>query len=51
MIAKFKVDNSKGNFWDKYFQPMPIEIMFPEKDEINQELQRAKKVFNEKYFR
>lgn len=51
MIAKFKVDNSEGNFWDKYFQPMPMEIMFPEKDEIDQELQRAKKVFNEKYCR
>lgn len=51
LVAKFKVDNTEGNFWDKYFQPMPMEVMFPENDEIELELQRAKKAFNDKYYR
>ncbi|WP_054722330.1 FRG domain-containing protein, partial [Marinifilum fragile] len=46
MVAKFYLDNTKGDFWDKYFQPMPEEVLFPNDDKIEQELIKAKETFN-----
>ncbi len=51
MVAKFLIDNTGGKFWDKYFQPMPEEILFPENDKVQTELLKAKKEFKEKYYR
>jgi hypothetical protein len=48
MVAKFLVDNTKGNFWDKYFQPMPEEVLFPKDDKVEQELKKAKEQFEKK---
>lgn len=49
MVAKFLVDNTKGDFWDKYFQPMPEEVLFPPNDKIEHELKKAKQQFLKKY--
>lgn len=47
MIAKFLIDNSDGDFWrDKYFQPMPDEILYPENDEVENSLMKKKKEFD-----
>lgn len=46
LVAKFLIDNTNGKFWDRYFQPMPVEILFPKDDEIEFELLQAKS----KYF-
>lgn len=50
MVAKFLVDNTDGLFWDKYFQPMPQEVLFPENDEVEKELANVKAKFREKYY-
>ncbi|MRG45355.1 FRG domain-containing protein [Chitinophaga sp. SYP-B3965] len=42
MVAKFLVDNSDGKFWDKYFQPMPEEILYPKNDKIEAQLLKIK---------
>lgn len=39
MVAKFKIDNTNGQFWDAYFLPMPKDILFPEEDTLGMELQ------------
>ena len=49
MVAKFLVDNTDGKFWDKSFQPMPEDVLYPENDEIEQSLLKAKEKFDEKY--
>jgi len=49
MVAKFLVDNSNGKFWDKYFQPMPEEVLYPQDDEVEKQLLEAKAKFVEKY--
>jgi len=46
MVAKFFLDNSNGDFWDKYFQPMPEEVLFPKDDKVEIELIKAKEVFD-----
>ena len=50
MVAKFKLDNSNGDFWDKDFQPMPNEVLFPKNDIVEQELKAYKEKFDEKYY-
>jgi len=50
MIAKFLVDDSDGNFWDNSFQPMPHDVLYPEDDEIEQFLLKAKRKFDEKHY-
>lgn len=32
LIAKYKLDNSDGTFWDEGFPPMPEEVLFPTDD-------------------
>lgn len=32
LVAKFRLDNTKGKFWDNTFSPLPDEILFPVKD-------------------
>lgn len=49
MVAKFFVDNTDGKFWDKYFQPMPKEILYPEKDEVEESLIKVRASFDKKY--
>jgi len=51
MVAKFCVDNTDGKFWDKYFQPMPREILYPEKDEVEESLLKVKASFDKKHHR
>jgi hypothetical protein len=45
MIGKFKLDNSKGEFWDKDFSPLPRTLLFPEKDTYVQTLKNALEEF------
>ena len=49
MVAKFAIDNSDGKFWDKYFQPMPDEILYPKNDEVENSLIQIKKEYKKKY--
>ncbi len=49
MVAKFLVDNADGKFWDKYFQPMPNEILYPESDEVEESMIKMKAAFDKKY--
>jgi hypothetical protein len=49
MIAKFLLDNTTGKFWDKFFQPMPEEVIYPKNDGIEKDLLRAKIEFTKKY--
>jgi FRG domain len=49
MVAKFYIDNTKGKFWDPYFQPMPDEILYPDNDSVEKELKRMKNKFTSKY--
>jgi hypothetical protein len=51
LVAKFLLDNSKGDFWDKYFLPMPTEILYPENDTFEKNLLRLKVEFDKKYNR
>jgi hypothetical protein len=51
MVAKFLVDNTNGDFWDTYFLPMPDEILYPQNDEIEKQLLKAKIEFEKKYYR
>lgn len=46
LIAKFQVDNTKGNFWDDFFQPMPEDLLFPKKDKVESELNRIKERYD-----
>lgn len=49
MVAKFLVDNTKGDFWDKYFPPMPDEVLYPKNDKLEEQLLKAKADFQKKY--
>jgi len=49
MVAKFLVDNTKGDFWDIYFQPMPEEVIYPQNDEVEKKLLKYKARFEKKY--
>lgn len=49
MVAKFFVDNTKGNFWDPHFPPMPDEVLYPPNDEIEKKLLEFKAKFEKKY--
>lgn len=49
MVAKFLLDNSKGNFWDDFFPAMPQEVLYPENDNVEKRLQEIKTEFNTKY--
>jgi hypothetical protein len=51
MVAKFVVDNTDGKFWDKYFQPMPNEILYPDNDEVEISLKKLKLEFENKYIK
>lgn len=42
MVAKFKLNNNDGKFWDKHFPSMPTEVLYPDNDSIEQELLKAK---------
>ncbi|TCD17461.1 FRG domain-containing protein [Pedobacter psychrodurus] len=46
MVAKFKLDNTDGKFWDKHFPPMPEEVLYPKNDSIELELLKAKREFD-----
>lgn len=45
LVAKFLVDNSEGTFWDKYFQPLPDDVIYPTNDEVEKELSKIKENF------
>lgn len=49
MVAKFLIDNTDGKFWDKYFQPIPEEILFPKDDEVEISLLDLKSQFDKMY--
>lgn len=49
MVAKFLIDNTTGDFWDQYFQPMPDEVLYPKDDIMEIKLLRAKNKFDKKY--
>lgn len=43
LVAKFKLDNRQGRFWDKDFTPMPEDVLFPKDDHI---FKRLKPIVN-----
>lgn len=45
LVAKFYLDNSSDTFWDKSFQPMPEDVLYPPNDEVHKELLRIKEQF------
>lgn len=51
MVAKFFIDNSNNNFWDKYFLPMPDEVLYPENDRVEKNLKEMKNIFNRDHYR
>jgi len=51
MIAKFHIDNTKNQFWDEHFLPMPKEVLFPPNDTIEKQLKNQLKEFEQKYFK
>ena len=40
LVAKYFLKNVKGAFWDKDFQPLPEDILYPKKDWFEDELKR-----------
>ena len=38
MVAKFRVVNKRGKFWDKYFKPLPDDVLYPSNDKVQREL-------------
>ena len=44
MIGKYYLDNSKGNFWSKDFQPIPEKALFPTKDPFKRRLGKILKI-------
>jgi hypothetical protein len=48
LVAKFYIDNKDGKFWDRDFQPMPKEVLYPENDECEIELKELKNRFIKK---
>lgn len=46
MVAKFKIDNTNGSFWDDDFKPMPDDLLFPKNDIIESELVNYKNQFS-----
>jgi len=49
LVAKFKLDNSDGRFWDESFKPMPHEVLYPPNDPTETELQKIKEEFSKLY--
>jgi hypothetical protein len=49
MVAKFVIDNTNKDFWDKEFLPMPDDVLFPKNDELEIELKRLKAEFDKRY--
>ncbi len=45
MVAKFRVVNKNGKFWDKHFQPLPEDVLYPKNDKVQKELLRLGKEF------
>lgn len=42
LVAKFKINNSNGTFWDEHFTKMPTEVLFPENDQTEVLLNKIK---------
>lgn len=38
LLGKYQLDNADGGFWDKGFEPIPYEALFPKKDPFNEQL-------------
>lgn len=49
LVAKFKLDNSKGDFWDKHFLPMPNDVLFPPDDALHIKLKEHLSNFEKGY--
>lgn len=46
MVAKFRIDDTNGDFWDIDFTPMPESVLFPQNDPIEEILKKTKADFN-----
>lgn len=49
LVAKFRLENNNGNFWDKDFLPMPEDVLYPKDDNIEAHLMKEKENFIRKY--
>lgn len=49
LIAKFKLDNTEGKFWDDSFQEMPDGVLYPENDPMEKKLKIIRNKFLIKY--
>lgn len=47
LVAKFLLNNESGNFWDKYFQPLPEEILYPQNDSFGISLKQKMTAWND----
>ncbi len=48
LVAKFYIDNKDGEFWDKDFQSMPEDVLFPKHDQVKIDLKTIKERFIKK---
>jgi len=48
LIAKYLLKNENGTFWDKDFQPLPDEILYPTNDWFDEELKHRITAWEEK---
>lgn len=42
LVAKFKINNSDGKFWDDHFREMPEDVLFPKNDQAMFTLKKIK---------
>jgi hypothetical protein len=49
LVAKFYLDNSRGDFWDENFKPMPEKVLFPDNDKFEVQMNQLKHDFEIKY--
>jgi len=45
MVAKFCIDNTKDDFWDEHFLPMPKDVLYPQDDKIEKIFKNFKEEF------
>ncbi len=48
LVAKFLLNNDSGEFWDKDFQPLPGEILYPQNDWFDNDLHKKMTIWKEK---
>lgn len=50
LVAKFRLENYSGNFWDKDFLAMPEDVLYPKEDKVEVQLKKKEEKFIKKYY-